>query len=421
MDSKQNKGKTGAPCLILGLGHTGCDALGILPFLKQYPEIDLLGIDTDSTDIQNLRKRGVDGLLLGEEAVNGNGTSADNSQAVLILRDAEKEIEAQLENRRLLIAIAAFGGGTGSAVEEILSMADNLGVSAVLLAVMPFSFESAERKSTAEKLLLQTDVHCQAVVVIPNEKLLAHYPQESAADAFSSASAYLAMAATGIATPFASKNLFNVTPGILATLASVDGNPRCHFIQCSCGAADGMAELADLIREDPVYKDIQGHAVVDRGIAFLRVNGNCREEEMEFVLNNISNIFSDANLDVAACLDEEMPFYCSLTLLLHCMQQVGDDVEEEDVEEDVDNEEEAISEASPKEAPPLLAPSFREPKGKNRKSGRKGAWQNSSQLTFDFPEYLVGIFAGDPQNLWNGVNVDIPTFRRMNELIDKGT
>ncbi len=151
METKQTKGK--APCLILGLGHTGCDALASLPFLKQYSEIDLLGIDTDSKDIQNLKKHGVDAMLLGEEAVNGNGTSANSDQAVLILQDAQKEIEAYLEDRRLLIAIAALGGGTGGAVEEILSMADDLGVSVVLLAVMPFAFESTERKETAQMLL----------------------------------------------------------------------------------------------------------------------------------------------------------------------------------------------------------------------------------------------------------------------------
>ncbi len=413
MDTKQNK--VMAPCLILGLGHTGCDALAALPFLKQYSEIDLLGIDTDSSDIQNLKKHGINAMLLGEEAVNGNGTSANSDQAVLILQDAQKEIEAYLENRRLLIAIAALGGGTGGAVEEILSMADDLGVSIVLLAVMPFSFESAERKETAQVLLSQNDMHCQAVVVVPNEKLLAHYPQQSAADAFSSAAAYLAMAAAGISTPFASKNLFNVTPGILATLANVDGNPRCHFVQCACEAPDGMAGLAELVKQDPVYKGLQGHALVDRGIALLRVSKECREEEMEFVLKNLSNIIPEANLDVAACLDEEMPYYCSLTLLLHCMQQTGDELEV-----DVGNEEAASTEAV-SEKPLLPKPPVIPPKSTSRKSGRKGARQNTDQLTFDFPEYEVGIFAGDPENLWNGVNVDIPTFRRMNEVIDKGT
>lgn len=415
MDTKQNKSK--APCLILGLGHTGCDTLAALPFLKKYSEIDFLGIDTDATDIQNLKKHGIDAMLLGEEAVNGNGTSANTDQAVCILRDAKDEIESRLQNRRLLIAIAALGGGTGAAVEEILSMADDLQVAAVLLAVMPFSFESTERKATAQKLLSQTDVYCQAVVVVPNEKLLAHYSQQSAADAFSSAAAYLAMAAAGISTPFASKNLFNVTPGILATLANVDGNPRCHFVQCACESSDGMAGMADLIKLDPVYKELQGHALVDRGIALLRVSKDCREEEMEFVLNNISNIFPEANLDVAACMDEEMPFYCSLTLLLHCMQQNGDELEADDMED----EGTVSSEVAPEE-PPISKPTIINQKGTPaRKTGRKGARQNTNQLTIDFPEYEVGIFAGDPENLWNGVNVDIPTFRRMNEVIDKGT
>ena len=55
---------------------------------------------------------------------------------------------------------------------------------------------------------------------------------------------------------------------------------------------------------------------------------------MEYVLNNISNIFPEANLDVAACLDEEMPYYCSLTLLLHSMQQTGDELEDSELEEE---------------------------------------------------------------------------------------
>ena len=264
MDSRQNKSKATAPCLILGLGHTGCDVLASLPYLKQYAEIDLLGIDTDAAEIQNLKKNEINSLLLGEEAVNGNGTAADSEQAVLILRDSSSEIAKHLEKRRLVIAVAALGGGTGAAVEEILSLADDMGVSAVLLAVMPFSFESAERRAAAQQLLSQMDVHCQAVVVIPNEKLLAHYQQNAAADAFSNASAYLAMAATGIATPFSSRNLFNVTPGILASLASVDGNPRCHFIQCACETSDKISEIADRIQMDPIYKELQTHTVIDR-------------------------------------------------------------------------------------------------------------------------------------------------------------
>ncbi|MBR4674085.1 MAG: hypothetical protein IKP00_06420 [Victivallales bacterium] len=413
MDSRQSKNKATAPCLILGLGHTGCDVLASLPYLKQYAEIDLLGIDTDAAEIQNLKKNDINSLLLGEEAVNGNGTSADSEQAVLVLRDASSEISKHLENRRLLIVVAALGGGTGAAVEEILSLADDMGVSAVLLAVMPFSFESAERKAAAQQLLSQMDVHCQALVVIPNEKLLAHYQQNTAADAFSNASAYLAMAATGIATPFSCKNLFNVTPGILASLASVDGNPRCHFIQCACETSDKISEIADRIQQDPIYKELQSHTVIDRGIALLRVNANCREEEMEYVLNTVSNIFPDANMEVAACMDEAIPSYFSMTLLLHTIQQSGEEAELEEPEDE--------EETYPDDPAVPVAPVPQYPVVKSRKGGRKGSKQDNGQLTFAFVENDVGIFAGDPENMWNGVNVDIPTFRRKKEMIDKGT
>ena len=409
MEIKQNKVKQTAPCLILGLGHTGCEVLEALPYLRQYPEIDLLGIDTDAQDIQKLRKQGIEGLLLGEEAVNGNGTSADSEQALFILRDAEEEISKYLENRRLLIAIAALGGGTGSAIEEVLSLADDLHVNVVLLAVMPFSFESQERKSTAQMLLSQMDVHCQAVIVIPNEKLLAHYRMSSAADAFSNASAYLARAAMGIATLFASQNLFNVSPGILATLGSVDGNPRCHFIQVSCESSEEVAGLASAIEQDLLFKELQPRGCVDRGIAFLRVSGKCREEEMDYVLKSTYSLFPGANMDAAACLDEVMPNYLSMTLLLHSVEQGIDDLGQMEMTE------KAAPPALPVEPPKAL------PSSQPRRGRRRGAKMDSAQLTFSFPEYVFGIFSGDPPNLWNGVNVDIPTFSRMGEMIDKGS
>ena len=245
-------------CLIMGLGHTGCRVLESLAMLKAYSDIDAFAIDTDSSDLSKLDNMGVRTLLLGSESVGNHGTGGDHEQAMHIIMDAGDAVTRELSQRRLLILVAALGGGTGGAAEEVLKLADESLLPTVFLAVMPFYFESSERRKRAEELLSQMDNHCQVLVRVPNDKLLAQYSHSPAADAFGRAADYLAKAALCISTPFASENLFNVTPGIFNTLSLQDGNPRCLLAHAVCDGADGIKNLKELLGHQYVFDHFGG-------------------------------------------------------------------------------------------------------------------------------------------------------------------
>lgn len=401
-DTDRNKAKK--PCLLMGLGHTGCRVLESLARLKGYGGIECMAIDTDAADLQPVEALKIQTILLGQEAVGGHGTGGDHEQAMHIMKDASELLERTVAGHQMLIVVASLGGGTGSAVEEILCIADELMIPTALLAVMPFSFESAERRMQAEELLSQMDMHCQVLVRVPNDRLLAQFSSNSSVDAFGRASDYLAKAAVCIATPFSSQNLFNVEPAIFNSLSAQDGNPRCFLAHVVCGSADEIKGLRDSLARQYVFEEDQIRLNADRALVLLRVSANCREEEMEFAISQAAGMLPDAVVDVAACMDGEMEEYVSMTVLLHLASSAYSD---EDAPED------GGAEAEPQGV--LPEESTVKPKG-----GR-GKNMTERQLQIPFLEDELGIFAGDPENDWNGSNIDIPAFRRQKCTIDKGT
>lgn len=387
-------------CLLIGLGHTGCVVLQALHSLAGYKELDFLGIDTDAADIKALEQLKIPVMLLGNEAVAGHGTGGDREQALYILQDAEAEITRKISGYRMLVIVASLGGGTGAAADEILRIADEMMMPCVLMAVMPFSFESDERKTRAEELLSQMDVHCQAVVIVPNDKLLSKYCTSPVADAFGRAMEYLGKSAAAVASVYSSRNLFNVTPGLLGTLAGVDGSPRCQLVQISLDTPEDVMRVRELLKKEYIFAEEPLTETVDRAVSLLRVCPKCKEEEIEFVLREASCMLPEASVDVAACLDDEMSGYMCLTMLVHSITG--------DFETDIQAEEEAAPDA-------IILETTESPRRGRRKPG------NSRQLEIPFEENILGIFAGDPPNDRNGINLDIPTFRREGTTIDKGT
>ena len=405
--------KTMKSCLIMGLGHTGCRVLESIALLKGYSDIDSIAIDTDSSDLSRLGTVGVRTLLIGNEAVGGHGTGGDQEQAMHIIMDAAEDVKKELSQRRLLILVS--GWRHGRAAEEVLKLADESLVPTVFLAVMPFYFESKERKKRAEELLSQMDNHCQVLVAVPNDKLLAMYSQNPAADAFGRATDYLAKAAVCISTPFASENLLNVNPGIFSTISAQDGNPRCLLAHAVCDGSDDIKNLKEMLGRQYVFEDEHLMENIDRAVALLRVNPSCKEEEMDFAITQATEMLPNAEVEVAACMDREMVEFISVTLLLHPSQMAYSDDEEEG--EDADG---AADAAEAGDESTVVEISLPEPEMPVHKHGR-GKANTSRQLQIQFEEDELGIFAGDPKNEWNGANIDIPVFKRLKITIDKGT
>jgi cell division protein FtsZ len=159
-----------------------------------------------NTDVQALWTNRAPGKVqIGEQLTNGLGAGANpeiGRQAAT--HDTERICEA-LDGSDMVFIAAGLGGGTGTgAAPVVASIANRLGgVSARVLTVavvtLPFGLEGKKRMDQARQGLAELKKQADAVIAIPNDRLLQHVPRNTPVhEAFSVADDVLLQAVQGI-------------------------------------------------------------------------------------------------------------------------------------------------------------------------------------------------------------------------------
>ena len=85
-----------------------------------------------------------------------------------------------LEGTNLVFITAGMGGGTGTGAAPVIAqIAKEMGILTIAVITKPFSFEGPVRQRNAEQGLEKLRKYVDALVVIPNEKLLEIVPKKT--------------------------------------------------------------------------------------------------------------------------------------------------------------------------------------------------------------------------------------------------
>ena len=85
----------------------------------------------------------------------------------------EKQIQEVLAGTDMLFITAGMGGGTGTGAAPVIAeIAKEMGILTVAVVTKPFSFEGAQRMRLAEQGLEDLRKEVDALIIIPNDKLL---------------------------------------------------------------------------------------------------------------------------------------------------------------------------------------------------------------------------------------------------------
>jgi cell division protein FtsZ len=156
---------------VVGVGGAGVNAVDRL-VMDSFNEVSFLALNTDA---QALTSSVVtEKLQLGENLTHGLGAGGDP----VIGRDAAMENLEQLrdlvEGYDLIFVAAGMGGGTGTGAGPVVAKAAREeGALVLALVTMPFSHEGSQRMAIAQEGLAQMQSSADAVICIPNDKLLA--------------------------------------------------------------------------------------------------------------------------------------------------------------------------------------------------------------------------------------------------------
>lgn len=127
-----------------------------------------------NTDLQALAQgQTKNRIQLGSSSTQGLGAGNDPSVGEKAAEEAHQEITQALDGADMVFITAGMGGGTGTGAAPVVAkIAKELGILTVGVVTKPFTLEGRKRQNQANAGIDKLKEYVDAVIVIPNDKLL---------------------------------------------------------------------------------------------------------------------------------------------------------------------------------------------------------------------------------------------------------
>jgi cell division protein FtsZ len=205
---------------IVGVGGGGGNAVNRM-VEEGVPGVEFIAVNTDAQALSAsnaLRK-----ILLGGRQGRGLGAGGKPEEGLKAAQLTQHEIVDALEGADMVFVTAGMGGGTGTGASPIVAeAARSIGALTVGVVTLPFGFEGNRRMQNALQGIEDLRAHVDALVVIPNDRLLKMADKQmTVVDAFRLADEILRQGVQGISDLVTQTGLINLD---FADVKSVMGN-----------------------------------------------------------------------------------------------------------------------------------------------------------------------------------------------------
>lgn len=164
------KASLAAKIKVIGVGGCGGNSV------KRMIEVGLEGVEfwAMNTDLQVLKQIHADGIIqLGPNVTRGLGAGMSAEVGRQAGEESAAEIEAALAGADMVFITAGMGGGTGTGAGPVVAeIAKRMGILTIGVVTKPFDFEGTKRKQIAEEGIERLKANADAVIVVPNQRLL---------------------------------------------------------------------------------------------------------------------------------------------------------------------------------------------------------------------------------------------------------
>ncbi len=194
---------------VLGVGGSGGNAVNHM-ISSKVRGVDFIAINTDSQDLhRSLAKKRVH---IGKNITRGLGTGMNPDLGRRAVEETRDEIQEVVKGADMVFVTCGLGGGTGSGASPMVArVAKELGCLTVGVVTKPFFFEGRQRSRIAEASLEDLRKEVDAIIVIPNDRLLSAITKEtSVKNAFAMCDEILRQAVEGISDLITTPGLINI-------------------------------------------------------------------------------------------------------------------------------------------------------------------------------------------------------------------
>lgn len=381
--------------VVAGLGGGGCQIIGrITDSLTDAQSV--VAIDTDAAALSGLSVPAK--LEIGSSYTKGMGTGGDVQLGRKIAEEDIQMVQALFEGADAVFLVVGLGGGSGTgAACPVLDAAVDSGAMTICFATLPFEFEGMQKSSKARKALEDLRQCCDALVVVANDRLFSDIEDETVAGSFEKADCILGEGAASIWRMI-------TRPGYIS-LDFADLKKAVSATRSSCSLGFAVSEGSN--RAEEVVKKLsncslldEGRSLSEAGSVLVSISGghDLALKEVGEIMKLIADCVPEgAEVSMGTIVDEAFDGKISVTVLVS-----GASHEEQQAQPAA--EDSVITQAD-------TETSFTKKRGRSRRA--------SQQAKLRLNASGQGRFKGVAPTIFEGEDLDIPTFIRRNVSIQR--
>ncbi len=166
---------------VLGIGGSGKNAVNHM-VNSRVKGVEFIAINTDAQDLHNsLPKKKIH---IGKNLTHGLGAGMNPEIGRKAVEENKEEIQEAIKGADMVFVAGGMGGGTFTGAAPVVAkIAKELGALTVGVATKPFFFEGQQRLKLAEQGLADLSKSVDAIIVIPNDRLMQTISKETTAKA----------------------------------------------------------------------------------------------------------------------------------------------------------------------------------------------------------------------------------------------
>ena len=194
---------------VIGVGGGGNNAVNRM-IAAGVAGVEFISINTDKQALS--MSQAEIKIQIGEKLTKGLGAGAHPDVGEKAAQESLEEIQQAIEGADMIFVTAGMGGGTGTGAAPIVAkLAKDKDILTVGVVTKPFTFEGRKRMQYAEKGIEKLRETVDALVTIPNDKLLQIVEKNtSIVEAFRIADDVLRQGVQGISDTIMKEGLINV-------------------------------------------------------------------------------------------------------------------------------------------------------------------------------------------------------------------
>ena len=386
---------------LIGVGGAGGNAVGqiagALAGNAAHPlaGIDLIAINTDLQALNGLT--GPEKMQIGSAVTRGLGAGGDVELGLRAAQQDTERLEAVAQNADIVFVVAGLGGGTGTGASPVVArVAKEQGALVLGFAMLPFSFEGERRRQQALAGLEQFKAQADAVICIPNDKLVKVAGESvSAIDAFQRSNDLVATGVQALWQLLSRRGLINLD---FADLRRALGTKHSEGI-FSFGTGTGQEKSRDAVKalfENPLLDGGETLGKAEAVLVSVLGGPDLTLADVQRAVEPISRAASRAHVTMGAAIDEVHRDRLTVTVIATTNLLPR-----------------RVSAPVPPRQPmirppiPVAAPASAEAKPV---IGKKPTQPKQESLPFE--KVSRGRFEKSEPTLYNGEDLDVPTYLR---------